>query len=370
MRFSSDGGTFVASFGDDMSSNGTVDNFAQSYGKYATFVLHSLRGSGCDYNVTSYLEDGHLKGTYRGCGDDSGIFDLSSGIAGVAKQTSPTTADVAAALSTFGGRIAQKLPSVAAPESQSAPCIITGTVDWDASNRDAEYDDPADRQFIGAPLRGAHVTLTNANTTQDVQTDEHGTFKITAPVGSYTINVRASGYTSDSQAVTIEHPPSGSICLEWAVGLRSIGVDPHLTAAQKAKLARIDAAVARHNAAAAAVIASQNAIQSTYETAVNSYCKTATQAGCGFYTGRAGTCLGEAYHAQAVYQNLLGLEQSQGGLSSAQLVQQSSDPELASLAAAFIDRLNGNQKNAATDPRAPSVFARAILAICLKNIAR
>jgi hypothetical protein len=100
---------------------------------------------------------------------------------------------------------------------------------------------------------------------------------------------------------------------------------------------------------------------------------------CVFYMTHASACLGEATNAPVIYSNVLRLEQQ--GLSSAQAVQETVEgfangnppfnaADLAEGAATFIDGANSKQKNAAADSRAPELFARAVLSICLKNIAQ
>jgi hypothetical protein len=146
--------------------------------------------------------------------------------------------------------IAQSNDSNTVPASQSALCILIGSVEWDASPRGIEEGVPLAQQAVTGPLKAARVTLTGKSTNQVTQSDVRGAFRFTAPVGSYTIGVQASGYAPERHAITLEHGLNGDpICLDDHIGLRSIGVDSHLTVAQKAKLARIDAAIASQNAA-------------------------------------------------------------------------------------------------------------------------
>jgi hypothetical protein len=67
-------------------------------------------------------------------------------------------------------------PSNAMHELALALCVVTGNVTYGANS---------------LPLKGAHVALIG-DSTYTAQTDAHGSYKLTAPVGSYTFEAKAA----------------------------------------------------------------------------------------------------------------------------------------------------------------------------------
>jgi len=270
IRFSPDGGTFVASFCCNMSNTGTIINFAQTSDQHAEFVLHSSLFAGCDYSVTSYAADGHLKGSYQGCGNNSGSFDLVS---------NPVPQNVAQNQS--GAALSAEPPSTSSPRpdatdaqarsaklrSDSASkrlCMMTGNVEWDRTPNRIISDVPLDVQVVEGPLKGARVTVIGEGATRQVETDAHGVFRIAAPVGSFMFEVQASGYVPEripftmdpsSFRITFATNPAlvtlngdgigvtgavhGSVCAEVNVELVPTRAP---SAAEKARIARIQQA--------------------------------------------------------------------------------------------------------------------------------
>lgn len=267
IRFSSDGGTFVASFCCNMSNTGTIINFVQTSDQHATFVLHSSLFAGCDYSVTSFAADGQLKGSYQGCGNNSGSFDLVSNdlVPQIAQRAQSSTEPPSSPSPTPDATYAQAKPAKLRSNSASKRlCILTGTVKWDRTPRGIISDVELGAQVVEGPLKGARVTIIGGGATRQVETDAHGAFRIAAPVGPFTFEVQASGYVPERIPLTMD-PSSfqitfatdpyqgslngdgigisgvmrGSVCAEMDVELVPSRAP---SAAEKAQIARIQQA--------------------------------------------------------------------------------------------------------------------------------
>jgi hypothetical protein len=76
LTFSNGNGSFTATFCCNMSNFGQITDLQQASNGVFTFVLVSARGPGCNYAVTSTMSNNRLQGSYSGCGNNGGTFDL------------------------------------------------------------------------------------------------------------------------------------------------------------------------------------------------------------------------------------------------------------------------------------------------------
>src|SRR5207248_3915284 len=66
----------------------------------------------------------------------------------------------------------------------------------------------------GAPLVGASLTLRCGTFRQDARTTGDGTFRISAPAGSYLIEVNAPGFDMTAETVQLTKPESRDFTLQ------------------------------------------------------------------------------------------------------------------------------------------------------------
>lgn len=113
--------------------------------------------------------------------------------------------------------------------------------------------------------------------------------------------------------------------------------------------------------------ASSAALIAAMRNAEARYCKTAAQMACSYYIGQAGSCLGTALGADAVYHGVVALKRA--GFASAQVQEQEdqiygSGSDEAFIAAAALRILDEHEHYY------PSAFEMAIMSICLAEIAK
>jgi hypothetical protein len=333
IRFSSDVGTFVASFCCNMSNTGTIINFAQTSDQHATFVLHSSLWVGCDYSVTSYAADGHLKGSYQGCRNNSGSFDLVSSPAPQNVAQNQRIADVPVAQaeppSTPSPRpeatYAQAKPAKLRSDSASKRlCILTGTVKTKA----------------GVSIKNARAVLTSSLAEPwFTSTDSSGEYELIVASGEYKIEMQAPGYTSAQSAISLFQASDGRCKQVLNVALRT---GPPPTPRPTFEPDRIAEAV---------------------QASISAYCKKAAQIACSLYMGHAYECVSVALDAKRIYGVILIFKQQ--GFSSGQAVKAAGGSEVAEDAAEMID---GMSMKVAASPKWPEIFARTvILPACLAS---
>ena len=306
VRFSSDGGTFVASFCCNMSNVGTITNFAQTSDGHATFVLHSSRQAGCDYSVTAFAEDGHLKGSYQGCGNNSGSFDLTS----------------------FNARSyqVQGVASVRVSQSsQSSSCTVTVTV----------------KNNFGHPIKGARLVLTSPGyLPQKVRTDTSGTSKFSAKPGAYNLSVQANGYDGPG--------PTDFTLLPGVANAG--GCNEVLTAT----LTKTPPPTPEPT---------PGPLNRAYENAVATYCKTATVNACLYYRSDALQCFSPALKADTTYQ-MVAYWKKQGLSTQRAVNQMSTDPDSAIIASAAGKMIDDHDHYDKTS------FEMAVMRLCLAGVTK
>ena len=220
IHFSSVGGTFFASFCCGMSNRGTITNFVQASGGHATFSFHSSLDVGCDYSVTSYIGDGQLKGSYQGCGSNSGSFDLVSKECRNGAPEAGCTASTQAQNESISAIPASRSALCKAGSSCATPVVAKKT--WGLPNLSAlAKTDPSAYRALLAFVADVPCNDVTPDP-QNIATMAH-TRAIDAKLGV-------------KDYVTC---PNGKMVI--------VGVDQQ-SAAQKAKQARLDAKIARQKA--------------------------------------------------------------------------------------------------------------------------
>jgi hypothetical protein len=210
------------------------------------------------------------------------------------------------------------------------------------------------------PVKGARVTLTGESATQVTQTDAHGAFRLTAPVGSYTIEVHASGYTNQrAEQIKLERPLAGNICLDYGIML-------------------VPLSLAKQRADRASITSSPRSdpFQVTIQNAITAYCKNHPGLSCSLYQADALKCEGTAYGAVGIFPTV-AMWKEQDGLSSnrtAQMMAQSGgDFAIALAAGEYLDHMHVTTRSyhSADIQKMALTFASAVvLPACLQNITR
>ena len=230
------------------------------------------------------------------------------------------------------------------PAQRQPLCIIEGSV---------QHGNQVD------PVKGARVTLTGERAAQVTQTDAHGAFRFTASVGSYTIEVHASGYANQrAEQIKLERPLAGNICLDYGIML-------------------VPLSLAKQRADGTSITSSPRSdpFQATIQNAITAYCKNHPGMSCNLYRADALPCEGTALGAVGIFPTV-AMWKEQDGLSStrtAQMMAQdgAADFAIALAAGEYLDHMHVTPRSyhSADIQKMALTFASAVvLPACLQNI--
>src|SRR5687767_1411456 len=95
----------------------------------------------------------------------------------------------------------------------------------------------------GAPVVGATVTLRCGNLRLDARTSGDGTYRVSAPAGSYLIEIEAPGFQPTAQSLDLSAPEQRQITLETGAFSSIITVEEHggFSAASSTTATKMDA---------------------------------------------------------------------------------------------------------------------------------
>jgi hypothetical protein len=346
IAFAPQGGTFRWINQDGYSHVGTIRDFARDDAPGATFILHLADAVACDYSVASHIEDGHLKGLYRGCGHNRGSFDLvPSGDQDYAESNAS----------------APRVQGV-----QSTSCTFTGKL---LSQRS------------GAPIKYARVALKGADAAQVAQseTDVNGAYRFTiapavnpfAPVASYTLDFQASGYEPGNLPISVS---SGRNFRNLPAGACYVVPTESGGAVSTAALEPVYAVTGSvHTRSRSPVKGATNApptpeptpgpLYRVYNSTVAHYCKTATQVACAYYTSDAIQCFTPALNADMTYRMVRYWKKT--GLSTQRAIEQmSTSPDNAIIALAAGKIIDDH------DHYDRASFEMAVMQLCLAGVTK